>query len=1001
MGKDFDWKETDRLVEQLRAKLAEDPDFLNESEKDVDLTALAPTSEAPVQVQEKSKRTRAPKATAVRKKVPVAEKPATVAPMVEQAEEPVCPTPVAEPTAQSAPTVSIFEEEHEPSAVPQGLTEEPASTLTEEAPIPEEAGESSVQTESTRVRRPARSYRAGMAPLPTNRSNLFASASRREGAEGKDRPTFVAKKAGARNVTPPPQLQKEDEMRAEETVEHLLEDLFGANSEWLTERNVSVSEEVTLLESEAATQVPERIETVAPDPIEKETAVVVEEPAKGLPLEEASENFETITRDQDGQMALVLPETGRPLAIPAEEKTSHRKSLEQKLDLSDDGQIDLFSMLSMEQKGSAGSDIAVGENAESEQERVAFKRSMESSDEDFHLLMELDYENELGNAIGFEKIRDYHEIGVNGQEVVKRRRRKATDKREFETQGQDTVLRKIYTKQKREHVLRLCISLALTLLIFLYEGTNAFAAMFGGPFDGEAYPVSYIFIGIQLLVIAAFFSWQRLLTGFVRLIRFSPIDYSLCSVMLIVTLIYHVVLACMPHTGEPTLYLSPAAMSLVLLALADLLDWYRESLAFQVVSSRKQKYALIPRVSVGGKEGDARSRLEEGAGEKTVWYIRPVGFVRNYFANTKKRVAHSRTLGAQLLLIAAIGFSVGLYVLAAGGTAGDMLQSVFVTFLLCTPTTLLLITSLPMFLAACLRLGKRSAIVGEDPIYQCTRPTTLVMPDSETFASMHHERFELIEDCNITRVTVLVRALLEKLQSPLCESVSVERDLRMSPNDLTLTEIDEHGVSATTNDGKTNIMMGNMTYMQRYGIRVQPRAGGDYEDIYRRLICVAVDQKVSALFLARYRLNDSMIDLLTELEEADVQVMVRTKDPGVSNALFERLLPDRKTPVLVMKPTANEMDLRTDRVDATIVALGSCKEAARTFVTCRRIRRAGRFGKIFQVLSVGTGALIAGLFALLRRSVVMSSILVSLYLLFWCAVHAVTSYFYLREKKDD
>ena len=129
--------------------------------------------------------------------------------------------------------------------------------------------------------------------------------------------------------------------------------------------------------------------------------------------------------------------------------------------------------------------------------------------------------------------------------------------------------------------------------------------------------------------------------------------------------------------------------------------------------------------------------------------------------------------------------------------------------------------------------------------------------------------------------------------------------------------------------------------------------------------------------------------------------MIRTKDPGIHDGLFADLLPDRREPVRVMKPSAREMDLRTDRVDATVVALGSCREAARAFVTCRRIRRAGVLGKLFQMLSVLGGATLAALLTFLGGSVRLSSFLVSLYLLFWCAMHAVTSYFYLRDKNSD
>ena len=99
-----------------------------------------------------------------------------------------------------------------------------------------------------------------------------------------------------------------------------------------------------------------------------------------------------------------------------------------------------------------------------------------------------------------------------------------------------------------------------------------------------------------------------------------------------------------------------------------------------------------------------------------------------------------------------------------------------------------------------------------------------------------------------------------------------------------------------------------------------------------------------------------------------------------------------------MKPTANELDIRTDRVDATVVALGSCKEAARTFVTCRRVRRAAMFGKLFQVGSIVMGAVLSALLTVFGKIGSVPSVLVTLWLLLFCGIHALTSFLYLREK---
>ena len=744
-----------------------------------------------------------------------------------------------------------------------------------------------------------------------------------------------------------------DEKSAEETVETLMRDLFGAeNKEWFSKEAKSPAKKAKPSPSASPEAEPSTQQSLQASPEERDTPKASQESVATVFLDKPAE--------REGQ------------------------------------QIELFSSFAVGKlRRQRGMRLNPTLKKATEEEKE-LKRSVESSEDDFRLLLDLDYEDELGKAIGFEKIRDYHEIDVNGQQVVKRRRLRSGEKREYETQGQDIALRKAYAKQKGGYIFNLALAVLVLLVLFLYERPQWMANVFHGPVDGSEYPVSYILIGIQLLVLAAAFSYRRLLEGFLRLLRFSPIDSSFCSVMLLVTFCYHVVLIFIPHAGYPVLYLSPAAGSLVLLSLVDLLDWYRESLAFQVVSSRRQKYALVPRVSVGGKLNNARERLLETEEAATIWYVRPIGFVRNYFANTEKRADHQRSLGSQLLLIVSIGIALGLYVLATGGTAEEMWQTVFVTFLLSIPATSLLVTALPMFLASCLRLKKRSAIIGEDPIYGCEGKTVMVLPDSEAFGGMQRERFELIEGCDASRVMVLVKALLEKVQSPLADSIDVEHE----PIDITVTDIEEHGVAALAGEEKISLIFGSVEYLQKYGIRVQPR-GNDLEDICRRLLCVAIDRQVSVLFLARYRLTEDMTHLLHELDAESVRVMIRTKDPGVHNDMLARLSADQREPVRVMKPAAREVDIRTERVDATVVALGSCAEAARAFVVCRAIRRAGSFGKLLQALSVVTGVVISALLALFGLFSYVSPFAVTVYMLSFCALHGAVSFFKLREREGE
>lgn len=634
-------------------------------------------------------------------------------------------------------------------------------------------------------------------------------------------------------------------------------------------------------------------------------------------------------------------------------------------------------------------------------ERMAFKRSLEESEEDFRLLMDLDYEDELGHAIGFEKIREYHEKEVNGKLIVQEGEGHI-GRFEYGSRAQNIGLSKFYAKQRSRRVIDLAVTAFLTVLLFVYERSALLQQLLGAPRQGYKYATGYLALGLLLFLVSIILLRRQIFDGIRRLLQFSPVDYSLCAVVVTVTLLYHIALFFVPPESEMVLYLSPAAGYLALLALSNLFDWYREFSAFRVISSKSPKYVLMSRISVGSTKGDAKLRLfDEDERRETEWFVRPVDFVRNFFGNTSTRVSGARSVGAQLLLVLAVSVVLALFSFVLGASAPRAIHIAFVTFLLTLPATSVLATTLPMFCATCLCLKRNSAIIGEAPVYGSQERSVLVLPDHECFAPMLHEQFELVKNCDPTRSMVLIRALLERLESPLAASVHVPKEARMSPDAITLTDVDTFGVGAAVReDKKTSILLGSVEYLQKYGIRVAPKKDGRYDEISRHMLCVAINNRLTALFVARYRAHEEMAELIETLQAEGLQPVIRTKDPGIHNEMLAELFPDADPPVTVMKPQAAESDINTERVDATVVALGSSREAARAFATCRRTHRAVRFGRFIQVLSFLLGSLLAGALTVTGVIAATPAFAVTLWAVVWCGVYGLASYLYLRSKDE-
>ena len=132
---------------------------------------------------------------------------------------------------------------------------------------------------------------------------------------------------------------------------------------------------------------------------------------------------------------------------------------------------------------------------------LSFKEQIEASAEEFRLLLDMEYEQELGEAIGFERIRTYHENTINGRRGTRKHRAEAG--MEFEAQEQETEIRQRYGRAKRKSILRLCVTVLFFAMLLFYENVELMRSLLGDILDISQYPTPYILLGLQLLLLDA------------------------------------------------------------------------------------------------------------------------------------------------------------------------------------------------------------------------------------------------------------------------------------------------------------------------------------------------------------------------------------------------------------------------------------------------------------------------------------------------------------------
>ena len=99
-----------------------------------------------------------------------------------------------------------------------------------------------------------------------------------------------------------------------------------------------------------------------------------------------------------------------------------------------------------------------------------------------------------------------------------------------------------YSKTRGGVLVRLIAAAALSFLLLLYDGLPLIGVNLPGIMDRDAYFVSHVLIGMQLLIICAMTSGKKLWEGLRKLFTRGSDAYSTVAVLLISVLIYDVVI---------------------------------------------------------------------------------------------------------------------------------------------------------------------------------------------------------------------------------------------------------------------------------------------------------------------------------------------------------------------------------------------------------------------------------------------------------------------------
>ena len=580
------------------------------------------------------------------------------------------------------------------------------------------------------------------------------------------------------------------------------------------------------------------------------------------------------------------------------------------------------------------------------------------------------------------------------------------DHPEFVDKTQIPKIRKEFRDKKISLWVRFTVCTVLTVLLMIFENipliTKLFTGteqQFAGVFDPAVYPVVYIMVSLQLMLLACFCVVDEITAGVKNIFRGTPTPSSMTALLTLGGIVYSAVLAVtVVSPNEPVMFNFVTAVSAMLTLICAMYNNKRESMNFAVIANRKPKH-IVRRLPDEESEGEARA-FAESEDACDVMKIEKTDFIDGFFGRLS-RPDPSTGVFMTFAMSASVAIAVlfGIFVNLRGGDNTSVCRVVYSAMLMLAPLSAYVTFSYPMYRANIAAKEYDSAIIGDASLEEYSNASIISFDDKNVFPSysVKVQNMRIYNNARIDRVLYYAASVFAYAGGPLQDVFEVAtKDMGVSQNVKIFDT--EAGFLATQVDG-VNIIFGSSQNLQSRGLEIPEGALRDDVDLSDELSIMYMfrENKLVAKMYIKY-VMDSDIDLiLKQFSGSGLYVCVRTFDPNIDEAMIAKKAGMKKMPLKIVRySSADEVGRYEEKVDSGLVTCGSPKSLLQVITYCGKVLHTKKTDIALGVLSVMIGAAILILLLLAESLSVLSSLLIVLYQLVWLIPITIASKVFIR-----
>lgn len=550
-----------------------------------------------------------------------------------------------------------------------------------------------------------------------------------------------------------------------------------------------------------------------------------------------------------------------------------------------------------------------------------------------------------------------------------------------------TEIKGIFENYKNEYgknALSMFAMIAVCIVLFFYENIGIFGGQLPEIFSPKYYPVVNVMAGLQVLFIGFAVLYKSVISGFKSLVEKKPTVESFLPVMLMFAVIYSV-LSCFFTVGAPIVGFNfPIALSLLFYVIGKRLDLRREIMTFKIISSKRGKFAL-EKLDIIDAELETKAFDKFLPSQPEIFRINKTSFIDGYFTRTKAYSSIKTTLMGFIpatIVSSVLGIIIGA---VASGTFHDAIMTGYGAFVFCTPLTVFMAFSLPMFRSSKVSYDNNSAIVGESSLDEYTSASSISFDDREVFpsAGVKLRSIKVFGSGRLDNAIYYMASVYAHIGGPLSDVLNVATaDIGRSKNSEILN-IETDGIEAVV-DGH-HLYAGRADYLRHNGYL--PVTDPEDEEIEGGDICITFlvcDDEVIAKFYTRYRIDPEFQNTLKSMYRSGICVGIKTVDPNINDEMLGTRIRLTKYPVRVLKYNdLNDRSRGSDRTDSGIVSKKSVKALLKAFTLCDKTKHITKTNLLICALAVVIGLCITAAVAFISTVSAVSSVYVALFQIFF------------------